>query len=80
MPFRTSDGDRCPVCGESYDRRVLIARGDGWDDLYPGSPLEFFRKFGRRCSADYDAEADASVGGDEVAVYFHGGGDRAEVF
>jgi hypothetical protein len=80
MAHSTPDDGGCPVCGEPYERRLLVERGDDWGDLYPGSPLEFFRRFDRRCTADHDAERGVGVGGDALAVYLHGGRDRFTLF
>lgn len=77
-PRPTDDAD-CPVCGRPYERRVVVARGDSWDDLYPGSPFAFFRKFRRRCTARVDAETDRTLPDDERAVYLHGAGTRPGV-
>lgn len=61
----------CPVCGDGYARRIIVERGQQWDDLYPGSPLAFFRKYQRRCTTQYDSKRDARVAEDECTVYFH---------
>lgn len=79
MPPGTTDDADCPVCGQAYERRIVVARGDGWDDLYPGSPLAFFQKFRRRCTARYDAETGANLPGDERAIYLHDAGTRVSV-
>ncbi|MFC6725924.1 hypothetical protein ACFQE1_16435 [Halobium palmae] len=71
MAHRTPDDEHCPVCGEPYERRLVIERGDDWGDIYPGSPIEFFRKFDRRCSAEGEVERDPGVAGDALAVYVH---------
>lgn len=74
------DTTQCPICGEPYDRRVVVARGDGWDDLFPGTPLEFFRRYRRRCTARYDVEMEARLDDDARAVYFHDRETSATVF
>lgn len=74
------DTMQCPICGEPYDRRVIVERGDGWDDLFPGEPLAFFRRYRRRCSARYDVEAETRLDDDERAVYFHDRATGATVF
>lgn len=79
MSSRSPDDADCPVCGQPYERRVVVARGDGWDDLYPGSPLAFFRKFRRRCTARRDVETGRTLSGDERAVYLHDAGTRSRV-
>lgn len=78
MTHPTPDGEGCPVCGEPYERRLVVERGDDWADLYPGSPVEFFGTFDRRCSVD--VEAGVGVGSDALAVYLHGGRDRFALF
>lgn len=72
----STDAD-CPVCGETYDERIVVERGLRWQDLYPGTPLDFFQRYRRRCSTRYDAERDAPVGDDECVVYFHSDDQRA---
>lgn len=77
---RTPDTTQCPVCGEPYGRRIVVERGDRWDDLFPGTALDFFRRFRRRCTARYDVETETELGDDERAVYFHGRERSATVF
>lgn len=79
-PTSNSDTTDCPVCGHPYDQRIVVERGDRWGDIYAGSPLSFFRKYRRRCSAQQDVEAEESVGDAEVVVYFHEGRQRMNVF
>lgn len=79
MPGRTTDDASCPVCGEEYDQRLVVERGDRWADLFPGSPLDFFEEYRRRCAARYDAERGTTLSGGERAVYFHGGEDAPSV-
>jgi hypothetical protein len=67
-----SDADACPVCGEPYEQRIVVSRGDQWSDLYPGTPFSFFRKFRRRCAARQDVETEEMLTDDQRAVYFHG--------
>lgn len=71
----TSDADRCPICGQSYDQRVVVQRGDGWSDVYAGTPLSFFRRYQRRCTSSQDVERDVQLPSDRRAVYFHEGRD-----
>lgn len=71
MHRRSSDATACPVCGKEYAQRVVVARGDRWDDLYAGTPFSFFKRYYRRCTARYDTEADADLPENERAVYFH---------
>lgn len=80
MPGRTSDDSRCPVCGQAYDQRIVVERGDQWGDLFAGSPLDFFGRYRRRCSARADVERDVQLGDDQCAVYFHGRVQRRTVF
>ncbi|WP_135667130.1 hypothetical protein [Halorhabdus rudnickae] len=72
MPSARSGSETCPICGEPYDRRIVVARGDQWSDLYPGTPLSFFRKYRRRCTAGEDVETGETLGEDQQAIYFHG--------
>ncbi len=69
----------CPVCGEPYAERVVIERGLRWGDLFPGSPLDYFERYRRRCAADYDVERDRTVGEGERVAYFHAGEDGPAV-
>ncbi len=80
MSTRAPDEDACPVCGQAYDRRIVVERGDEWADLYPGSPFDFFNKYRRRCTADASLEPDANLGRDQRLVYFHGGRSGASFF
>ncbi|MFC4356768.1 hypothetical protein ACFO0N_02265 [Halobium salinum] len=80
MSHSTPNDEACPVCGEPFERRLLVERGDDWGDLYPGSPLEFFRKFDRRCSADSDVAGEYEVGSDALVLYFHGSRTRLSLF
>ncbi|WP_101296459.1 hypothetical protein [Halegenticoccus soli] len=80
MARSAPEDDPCPVCGEPYDRRVRIERGARWNDLYPGSPLDYFEEYPRRCAADYDVEADAELPGRERAIYLHAGRRGASFF
>lgn len=66
------DSEICPICGEPYDQLIVVARGDQWSDLYAGSPLSFFRKYRRRCTAGEDVETGETLTDGERAVYFHG--------
>lgn len=77
---RTPDTTQCPVCGEPYDQRIVVERGARWDDLFPGTPLDFFRRYRRRCAAQYDVEREKELQGDERAVYFHDDESGAAVF
>lgn len=74
------DTTQCPICGEPYDRRIVVQRGDHWDDLFPGQPLAFFRRYRRRCTARYDVAAESRVSEDERVVYFHDREASATVF
>lgn len=71
MTRHASDLIACPVCDTEYDQRVIVARGDRWDDLYPGSLFSFFKRYARRCTARYDVETDTDLPESERAVYFH---------
>ena len=72
MSPSTSDGERCPVCTEPYDQRVVIARGDQWSDIYAGTPFSFVRKYRRRCATRKDVETGETLTEGRQAVYFHG--------
>jgi len=67
-----SDEGRCPVCGEPYAQRIVVERGDQWADLFPGTPLDFFRRYRRRCAAQHDVTVDRQRSEDQRVVYFHG--------
>jgi rubredoxin len=69
------DDDRCPVCGQAYDELVVVERGDGWSDVFAGTPLSFFKRYQRRCTSVRDVERDRQLPGDRRAVYFHEGRD-----
>jgi len=70
-PRTRPDEHECPVCGQAYAERIVVERGDRWVDLFPGSPLDYFDRYQRRCTARYDAEAEAECGENERVVYFH---------
>jgi len=72
----SSDEPDCPVCGETYAERIIVERGDRWADLFPGTPLDYFQRYRRRCAADYDGGADRELGDGRRAVYFHSGRQR----
>lgn len=71
MRTKSSDSSACPVCNNDYAQRVVVSRGDRWDDLYPGTLFSFFKRYYRRCTARYDAETDSDLPENERAVYFH---------
>lgn len=75
-----SDDAPCPVCGQPYDQRIVVERGDRWGDLFAGSPLDYFSRYRRRCSDRRDVECDEVLGEDSRAVYFHGRVQRRSVF
>lgn len=74
---RTPDEDACPVCGEAYAERVVVERGDRWGDIYAGTPFSFFKRYRRRCTAQYDVGADEQLADGARAVYFHGAEGRS---
>lgn len=80
MGHRSPDADVCPVCGQEYDQRVVVERGDGWSDVYAGTPLSFFRRYQRRCTSQYDVESDSRHTAGECVVYFHEGKDGVSLF
>lgn len=73
MHSRTSDGDdeACPVCGQAYDQRIVVERGDGWADVFGGPPLTFLKRYRRWCTGQHDVERDAQRRESERVVYFH---------
>ncbi|MFC4549755.1 MULTISPECIES: hypothetical protein [Halorussus] len=71
------DDDACPVCGRPYDQRIVVERGDRWEDIYGGQPLSFFKKYRRRCSSHQDVERETTCGEGERVVYFHDDGGPA---
>ncbi|WP_227377373.1 hypothetical protein [Haladaptatus halobius] len=71
MSIHASDANECPACGTEYDQQIIVERGDRWDDLFPGSPLDFFIRYRRRCTAPYDVDADRQLPERERAIYFH---------
>lgn len=76
MAPRSTDEPTCPVCGQPFDERVVVARGDGWSDIFAGTPFSFFKRYQRRCTSRRDVEADATRGEGERVLYFHEGHDR----
>ncbi|PSP81507.1 hypothetical protein BRC81_00675 [Halobacteriales archaeon QS_1_68_20] len=80
MAHRSPDGDVCPVCGQEYDQRVVVERGDGWSDVFAGTPLSFFRRYQRRCTSQFDVESDSKRPGSECVVYFHEGASGVSLF
>lgn len=54
----------------------MVERGDRWGDIFPGTPLDYFRRYRRRCAAQVDVETDTQHTDDRRVVYFHGGTDR----
>jgi len=79
MSHRNADDDACPVCGQPYAERVVVERGDGWSDVFAGTPLSFFRSYARRCSSQQDAETGEQCSDRETVVYFHEGGQRVSL-
>ncbi|MFB6171767.1 MAG: hypothetical protein ABEJ23_04485 [Haloarculaceae archaeon] len=71
------DDRECPVCGQQYEERIVVERGDRWADLFPGTPLDFFQRYRRRCAAQVDVERETQRSDAERVVYFHGGRERA---
>jgi len=79
MGRQTPDADRCPICGQPYDQRIVVQRGDGWSDVFAGTPLSFFKRYQRRCTSVRDVEEDVQLSGDKRAVYFHEGRDAVSL-
>ncbi|MEF8773866.1 MAG: hypothetical protein V5A23_05410 [Halobacteriales archaeon] len=73
------DGASCPVCGQPYDRQVVVERGDGWSDVFAGTPFSFFGRYARRCTSQQDVERDEQRPDSERVLYFHGGRRRASM-
>lgn len=73
MPDATSSTNDCPLCGEPYDQQIVVEQGMRWEDLFPGTPLDFFKRYERRCTSRYDAEEDDQLPERKRAVYFHTG-------
>lgn len=76
MSHRNPDDDACPVCGQSFDQQVVVERGDGWSDVFAGTPLSFFRTYARRCTSQYDVETGSQRRDRECVLYFHEGRQR----
>jgi hypothetical protein len=79
MSHRNVDDDACPVCGQPFAERVVVERGDGWSDVFAGTPLSFFRSYARRCSSQHDVETGEQRGNRECVVYFHEGNQRVSL-
>ncbi len=73
MPRSTPDTDECLLCGKSYDQRIVIEQGVRWGDLFPGTVFDFFTRYPRRCTPQYDVEDDTQLSEQKRAVYFHTG-------
>ena len=73
MARGTPDDGACPVCGQPYDERVVVERGDGWSDVFAGRPHEFFTRYGRRCTSRFDEATGEQRRDDEAVLYFHEG-------
>jgi hypothetical protein len=80
MGARSPDAESCPVCGQEYDQRVVVERGDAWSDVFAGTPLSFFRRYQRRCSSQFDVETERERSGSECVVYFHEGHEGHSLF
>jgi rRNA maturation protein Nop10 len=77
---RSTDDESCPVCGEAYAERIVVERGDRWADLFPGSPLDYFQRYRRRCATDYDDRDGRELRDGRTAVYFHSSRHRRSTF
>jgi len=77
MHSHDPDEPACPVCGEPYDERLLVERGDRWADVFGGQPLSFLKKYRRRCASRQDVERETATGEGERVVYFHNDGAPA---
>jgi len=68
---RDPDEATCPVCGQPYDQRVVVERGDRWADVFGGPPFSVLSKYARRCASRMDAETERQRGEGEKVVYLH---------
>lgn len=75
MSTTTSGTQECPRCGRPYEQQIIVEQGMQWDDLFPGTPLDFFKRYHRRCTAQYDATDDSHLTERKRAIYFHTGED-----
>lgn len=74
MQSRDPDETACPVCGQPYDQRVVVERGDRWADVFGGPPFSTLSKYSRRCASRTDVEEERERGRSELAVYLHDDG------
>lgn len=65
------DETTCPVCGQPYDQRIVISRGDRWKDLFGGPPFSALQQYERRCTSRQDVERETVRSDDERVLYFH---------
>ncbi|USZ69882.1 hypothetical protein NGM10_15875 (plasmid) [Halorussus salilacus] len=71
MRSNTPEETPCPVCGEPYDERIVVERGDRWADAFGGPPLSVLAQYRRWCASERDAERETVRGEGERVVYFH---------
>lgn len=71
MHSHDPDETPCPVCGQPYDQRVVVERGDRWADVFGGPPFSALTKYARRCATRYDATEERARSESERVVYFH---------
>lgn len=74
MSNTAPDVDECPQCGTPYEKRIIVEQGVRWRDLFPGTVFDFFTRYQRRCTAQYDVEDDTTLSQQKRAIYFHPGG------
>ena len=79
MGPRSSDDPACPVCGQSFDQRIVLSRGASWSDLFAGTPFSFFRRYQRRCTSQYDVLDDTQYRDGDTVLYFHTGHERVSL-
>ncbi|WP_132058786.1 hypothetical protein [Halorussus amylolyticus] len=77
MHSHDPDEVACPVCGQPYDERIVVERGDRWADAFGGQPLSFLKRYRRRCASRQDAERETTLGEGARVVYFHDDGGVA---
>lgn len=77
MHAHDPDETPCPVCGQPYDQRVVVERGDRWADVFGGPPLSVLQQYQRQCASRQDVERETVRGDGERVVYLHDDGGPA---
>ncbi len=75
-PNQTSDTNECPLCGTPYEKRFVIEQGIRWRDFFPGTVFDFFKRYQRRCTSQYDVEEEIQLPEQKQAIYLHTGKKR----